>query len=315
MKSNHLLLIIYFTSFSILSWNKWAPTKRNPKIQTRPTPYIIEYIHSKMRISYDKPEIADLHLSYTTGFRKWLNKSTKKNHKILNLMHLFTPSGIHLAGFYLILSPLLYFLKGRKKLIVQLLLCVFTFFLPGFFSIKRISMIKALFSLKNYHHWNISLTQIFFISFVIDFIGGSFDTSPLSWTFSFLFLGIFVCLSTSAPIATPLALMGGQIIICFFNGSTFYPVGALLGMALTFIFSIIFPIIFINLWLFILWEKSFSYSILSLYSQLIDYAAQVTIQTVQLVPSVPLILIVFFYTFFQNYLIFFILLVHSEVIF
>ena len=162
----------------------------------------------KMKKKKDQIEI--LKKSFLCGNKRGLNRETRRAYKNLNLYHLFTPSGIHLGIFYLINKPLINLtsrFSPTLSLFYKFILSVRLWFINGFFSLKRIGgmhLIKLL---------PIKLTpkQIFFAFFIFDFLIGTYSMSPMSWTFSFLFLGIVFHTYQKSFLQFSLYLFSGQL--------------------------------------------------------------------------------------------------------
>lgn len=238
--------MIYLISTCFLFY-EGAFRQRSHHDYTKQQPYLLTKLHLYLRLSYDDLELADLHLSYVSGVKSSLDKATKTIHEKLHLLHLFTPSGLHLAGFYLLLSPLLKFLGRKRSFPLKVLLCLLPLGLPGLYSIKRISLVKLghlvrhKFSLENF-----SSLKIFYLTFLLDFIFGSYSHSPLSWILSFLFLGTLLSLGGSAPFCIPFALLTAQAIASTFIEQDFNLLGGLLGILLSTLFTLVFPLLLLN---------------------------------------------------------------------
>jgi len=202
--------------------------------------------------------------SYVLGDKKGLSRSLKWAHQALALQHLFTPSGLHLSSIFLLIRPLLKIISPRISWVLSLFLFILPFSLPGFWSIKRISLIKIL---KHFFP-KISWFNAFLISFFIDFFLGTFKYSPLSFCFSFLFLGLIFSLEGKGKDPLPFVLFTGQIVIAFFWQSLVNPFAIMFGQFLSLVFSFLFPIFFIGFWLpldiFLIPLNAFSNSVIFL---------------------------------------------------
>jgi competence protein ComEC len=183
--------------------------------------------------------------AYCVGDKRSLKRKIKKYHKKLYLQHLFTPSGIHLTSIFLILNPLLRLLK-RVSPRIQFFSILGLYLLPylfhGFYSMKRISLIR----IGKLFFPNASWFAIFLISFLIDFFFGTFNKSPLSFCFSFLFLGLIFANHQYSGKKLVFSLLTGQVLVSFFWNQPMNLAGALAGQFLTFIFSFFFPIFLIG---------------------------------------------------------------------
>lgn len=195
--------------------------------------------------SLKKDQTDILSTSFLCGNKRGLNRETKTAYKNLNLYHLFTPSGIHLGIFYLMNKPVVKLasrLSPRISLIFKILLSIWPWFISGFLSLKRIGgmhLIKLL-------PINLRPKQIFFIFFSFDFFIGTFSTSPMSWTYSFLFLGIVFHTYQKSFIQFSLYLFSGQLLAAVFSYQEVYPLSFLPSFILTALFTPIFIISFTN---------------------------------------------------------------------
>ncbi|MBP9674220.1 MAG: hypothetical protein KBD63_03925 [Bacteriovoracaceae bacterium] len=191
--------------------------------------------------SYKNQDLVPLTMSYLLGETKGLSPQIKTEHKLLNLQHLFTPSGVHLSAFLLLFWP---FKKSKKfskfyhGLILTLsLLC---FCLPDFYPLKRIALLRLLTFIKNLLNIPLSSFTLFIITFSLDFIFGFFAINPSSFFYSYLFLGIIITLKNQPVFKTILALWGGQIMVSLLQGSTMMLGSLLFSPLLTFIFTLLF---------------------------------------------------------------------------
>lgn len=181
------------------------------------------------------------------GYKKKLPKEIKEQFKTLGLLHLFTPSGLHFYPIFLILRKIF----APKILIFFLIsLRIFLYFQTGFFALKRIIFLKTIYLItKEINIKKRNLEISFFLTFLIDFIWGSFDSSILSFTYSFLFLGLLLIKSKNTFY---LNIFYAQIIAAFSFHQSFNPIYSVLGIFISSMFSFIFPLLFINFWIPIL---------------------------------------------------------------
>lgn len=207
-------------------------------------------IHQKELVEkyFNNPYLSSVLFSYTVGGQKGVSKSVITSHKNLYLIHLFTPSGLHLSSLFFFLTPLLSFLKFKSFnyfFMASLLLTLPPFFLDGFWAVKRVSFLRLLFLVFKKTPLKLSLFAIFILAFALDFVFGTFKDSPLSFTYSFLFLGMIFAGQKWPSIWLPLFIMLGQFIVCFFQQIPFFPLNFFLGFLLTSLFSLLFPIFFL----------------------------------------------------------------------
>lgn len=186
------------------------------------------------RVSKEEGPLLRLWESILTGRAAPLSKITKEKYADLGLNHIFTPSGFHLSA---ILSPLMKVIKHRPaQLMLLLSLGILLFFLPGLMALKRMLMIKCFQHLSNLH-WG------FIGAMILDLLLGSFQGSALSFTYSFLFLGIIY--SGAEGIGLIIWFFIGQIIIAFFNGQDISPLLLIFSPILNLGFGIAMPILFL----------------------------------------------------------------------
>ena len=182
-------------------------------------------LYSLILHSYKDKKTAGFHYALLTGDKGRLNRQTKKAFQKLFLLHFLTPSGLHL-GF--LISILCFF--SRKLLWITPLL----FLLDGFYAAKRV---LCLFYLNRFHS---NRMAIFFFFFTLDFFFGSFAKNPLSFSLSFLFLGIIYTNKSFHSLF--FYFMGAQILVSFFFEQSFSLIGYTLGFLLTPLLAITFPL-------------------------------------------------------------------------
>jgi len=244
---NYKILVIYFISFLLLSIFS-SGTRKDILKKNNITDN--SFFFSKkvyIRRNFESMQMGQLLLSYTTGDRLGLSKHIKDVHNKLYIMHLFTPSGIHLSSIYLMFLPLFGLIKKRNKKAYHLMMIatsLFPLLLSGFYSIKRVAMLRALSSFTKLANLNASLWWSFIGAFFIDLLLGALSKSPLSFIYSFLFLGAIISVSNAPQSHFIIALLGGQFLIGFIGSGSVNIVGVLLGIFATSIFTILFPIIF-----------------------------------------------------------------------
>ncbi len=169
-----------------------------------------------------------------TGEKYGLKAKVIKQLKDIGAIHLLTPSGLHLSVI------LLFTKKIFKNKLFQILILISSFLLSlytnSFFSLRRMS---SFYLFKNYF----STINSFLLTFFIDYVFGSFHESPVSWMFSYLFIGIIIF--NSKAIALPLYLFLGQCLINFIFVKKVYLLSFFTNQIATFIFSCLYPFIFI----------------------------------------------------------------------
>lgn len=285
------LAFIYMISFALLCF-----LQGHQKYSYEKTPQFVQDKREELKSKFEKPEHAELLLSYVAGEYKKIPKEIKEAHKILGLNHLFTPSGIHLSALFLLFFPFLFWLKKSNRLghfLFGSLLYLSPFvLLPTFSAAKRISLLRLLTLWKTLFPWQIPIFALFIGAFVLDIFLGGYSSSPGSWVYSFLFIGILFSCEKLPSLFVPLALWGGQLMISFFQQTPLTLVGFFLGFLLTALFTPFFPIYFAYFWtspwLPAYWGEFF----IKLYLHIVLLAAQLAQKSGLYFSSLPLVVMV-----------------------
>ena len=271
------LSFIYLTGFLLILWN----TPRKPTWSTKPPPPGPPGLQKV----YDNPRLAALVEGYTMGRKKGIGRKMKRAHRHLNLLHLFTPSGLHFSALLLLLSPLLRLLR------LPLFPFYFIpFFLSEYHAIKRIAKYKMARSLGRKIGWKPDGYWMFLGVFAFDFLVGTYRSNPLSYSFSYLFLGIIFSLKTYPKIYWPFALLGGQILAAFSFETPLTHLGFAFGFTLTGIFALIFPLLALNR---LLPWFNFSETVASAFAGLVSLLAEISSASGFFHPEITLVLLVF----------------------
>lgn len=230
--SLHLTLSLLFVAISIGSLQK-------ERFKLRFPPKKIQYRYYLLKQAFDSKEAHGVLLGMTTGHKKGVSRKTKEIMRSFGLLHLFTPSGLHLSSIllcFLILSKNLKKSRGLK--IIMMALYLFSQSISGFDSIKRILLWRSIPANHQY------LSYLF--AAVLDLLIFYEWRSPLSFSFSFLFLGTILIFQRSAKIKLLAALLLNQWMIATFFGESFEPFSVLLGFGITAIMTFLFPIFFLQ---------------------------------------------------------------------
>jgi hypothetical protein len=211
------------------------------------------YADQKLTPIHD-PRIKGVVLSYVFGINTQISKTDRHIHQILNLKHLFSPSGLHISS---ILFIFLWMNRNKWKnahyLWNSLILFFFSLslYLPGYYPLKRtlgfhvLTIGNEIFLKKK--NIKVSFFQIFLILMMTDFTFGTYRESPLSFTYSFLFWGIILSVKKFSHRLFYLGL--GQLLVCYFSLLPINPLSIMTNMFLSPIFSLLFPLIFFSLFL------------------------------------------------------------------
>ncbi len=223
-----------------------------------------KFNEAKVGKSLKDQELLELWESMLTGRSAPLSRWMKNRYQVLGLNHIFTPSGFHLSA---VLWPLMkVFQTSRTQFIILALVSCGILFLPGFMALKRMLLIKVqqkIFGLKTG----------FALALVIDVLFGNFQESPLSFSYSFLFLGIIY--SGVKGIGLVFWFFIAQMILALFQGNLVSPLLILVSPILNFIFAIMMPALFILAIPLASWQVLWGLKILTFLQYCVDLSAQV----------------------------------------
>ncbi|MEI8348243.1 MAG: hypothetical protein WCG27_12305 [Pseudomonadota bacterium] len=312
--------LIYFLSFILLSWiYHQGPEGMYGIGEVYPSFPLIEKKNQELRDHFKRKELANLLISYAIGGSKGVSKDCKTEHRALNLVHLFSPSGVHFTALMIWTLPFLWLLKRRSRKLhwlASVFLWVIPLFLPGYYAIKRICFLRIGHLLSSSLPFRPDQVTLFLIIFILDFLLGTYRYSPLSFVYSFLFLGILFALNAAPKLLLSFAFLGGQFIGSFFSLTTLTVAGFLWGQLLTALFTLFFPVLFFGYWLPMIFPYSWTEKTLALYEFLVSWAANFSLKTGEYYSSINLLLVTFllFFPFFRYKLILLalLLLFHSN---
>jgi hypothetical protein len=227
------LLSVFIVSFLLLASQK---TQESASLKTyfrqEKNIRLSSFEEARRRLGTEDKELSKLWESILTGRSAPLSKALKARYERLGLNHIFTPSGFHLSA---VLLPFLKIIPTKSHFLFLLGLSLSLLFLPGFSALKRMSFIKL--SQKKF-----SMKMGFIIGLLLDIFCGSFQTSFLSFTYSFLFLGIIYSGRKGLRLITWLFL--GQILIAYFTGKLISPLLLLISPLLNLSFGFLLPLLF-----------------------------------------------------------------------
>jgi hypothetical protein len=229
------LACIFLTAFIMVAIVKTHEVNSlQPFFRGERTLKLKRFAEAKKTLSVSDQELLELWESMLTGRSAPLSKWMKTQYRTLGLNHLFTPSGFHLTA---VLTPFLRFFSSTKSHLC-LLLCIALglCFIPGQGALKRMVMIKS-------QQKIFTLRLGFFIGLTIDILFGSFTDSPLSFAYSFLFLGIVY--SGSKGLGLIWWFFLGQMMIAYFQNLQMSPMVLLFSPILNFCFGLSMPILFV----------------------------------------------------------------------
>lgn len=199
----------------------------------------------KKRSAYSKKELKSwdvdersILIATQTGNKSEVPRYLINVYKRFGLLHLMTPSGIHLSS---LLMFLFIFIRGKKKLFIYLPLLIISFFVLGFYSLKRIiyfHLFKTVLGNTKYS---------FLLTFLTDLIFGGYLLSPMSFTFSFLCWGVIIFSESKAKLLVN--LFATQLFISAFMEQELNFLGILVNPFFTGLFSSSFPLMSLNFWI------------------------------------------------------------------
>lgn len=267
-------LLMVLKSFEV---DHLKPYMRGPR-----TIKLERFTKAKQTLSLRDQDLLELWESMLTGRSAPLARFIKEQYELLNLKHLFTPSGFHLSA---VLGPLLWLLP-KKKLQLFLLsgigLLLF-FFVPGQGALKRMVLIKG-----NQKLWGMKAG--FIIGLLLDVLFGSFQEGALSFTFSFLFLSLIY--SGLKGVGLIFWFFVAQMILSYFNGNLISPLLLVLSPLLNFAFGLAMPFLFVLSFPLWEWQLSIGLFLLRLLQELVALSATI----VTLIPSWEVSLMTLFLT-------------------
>ncbi len=195
---------------------------------------IAKFSEAKKALSASDQDLLELWESMLTGRTAPVARWMKDRYRQLGLNHLFTPSGFHLTA---ILSPLMkLFRLPYAQIFILSTIGVLLFFLPGQGALKRMVFIKM-----NQKFLGIQIG--FVVALILDCLLGTFQESALSFSYSFLFLGIIY--SGLEGGALILWFFLAQVLLAYFQGNDISPLLILLSPLLNLAFGLAMPFLFI----------------------------------------------------------------------
>ncbi len=242
------------------------------------------------------------------GNKSFVSQKLKNDLKILGLLHLLTPSGLHFSSFLCFLAPLFGLVRSKKvSLLLKSLIFISPFFfLTKMYSLKRVAFYKLLKIYLPIKH--INSFHLFSITFFVDYLWGSYSQSPYSFIYSFLFFGLVITSwdENSFSNSLFLNLYIGQIFISLIQGSPFYILGPFLGIIITFIFSITFPYLLLSYFSF--FKFPFTDFLIELLKSSIQVSSDLATSVPSFLPSWGLIFFLILWKKYHGFILLFIFL-------
>lgn len=233
-----------------------------------------------------------LYKAIVTGNKKQLEKKTIKNFKQYGLLHLLTPSGLHLSSIVFVLK-----FSGILEFITLIFLFFYFFSHNQYFSLERVILFRIIFKLfhkKIEKYFDHKLLACFLITITLYCIIGRQSLSPLSLVYSFSFwCTIILFHERKIPLICYLNLT--LYLLSSITGDLIKPLSLVLNPFFTVLITFIFPLLIFN---FLLGGINFLDSIinqiLSFYLALLDTVAQFDIIPSICFSTVTLLVFTFF---------------------
>lgn len=236
----------------------------NPYFKAQRSFKLSRFEEAKKIVEPEELELLELWESMLTGRSAPVSRWIKDQYKSLGLNHLFTPSGFHLSA---VMLPFMKLIKNKTyHLWVLLLIAGGIFCMQGQGALKRMALIKLnqqLFGQK----------AGFIFALCLDILFGSFMESPLSFVYSFMFLGIIY----SGNGWLFLWFFFAQSLIAYFSGDLISPLIMFLSPLLNAAFALAMPLLFLLAFPLWIWQLKLGLVILAGLQKLVSLSAQASV--------------------------------------
>lgn len=223
------------------------------------------FAEAKTGLDNENIELLELWESILTGRAAPVSKIIKDRYQMLGLSHVFTPSGFHLSA---VLNPVMKLVRNSKAQLVLLVLLTFGIYsLPGMTALKRMITIKGSQKILGTHLG-------FGIALLLDTFFGTFHQNTLSFTYSFLFLGIIYSGLSGLPLIVWFFL--AQALLAYFQETEFSLLILLFSPVLNLVFTIIMPLLFFLCFPLWKWQLNFGLFLLKTFQGLVDWFASLS---------------------------------------
>lgn len=239
-----------------------------PYYQAQKTYKLSNFEKAKKWVNKEELDLLELWESMLTGRSAPVARWIKDQFQELGLNHLFTPSGFHLSA---IMLPFMKLIKTKSwQLGFLLMLAALIFSLRGQGALKRMLLIKI--------DQNLFGQKVgFILALLMDMLFGSFNESPLSFCYSFLFLGIIY---SGSPLLF-LWFFFGQCLIAYFTGDHISPLIMIISPLLNLAFAMCMPLLFLLAIPLYHWQMIIGLKILWCLQKLVEWSGSLT----SLIPS------------------------------
>lgn len=165
-----------------------------------------------------------------TGNKSCVRSEHKKLVRSFGLMHLLTPSGLHLSS-----ALIVFYFLPKTKAFICFIMFFGSFFTTGLFSLQRM----LLFQVLNSKIRNIKTS--FFLTMIGSIILGNFQASPVSFSLSLLFWGAIVFHKGSKR-ELILSLYICQCLVAIAFAQDLNPLSLIINPIISALFTAVFPI-------------------------------------------------------------------------
>ncbi len=188
----------------------------------------------------DNPyKLVPLQKAYLLGDKSEMPRKQVNIHKNLGIMHFMTPSGLHLSSLLFFITFIL-----RKKIFSFWISLILLFLLGDVTHLDSFKRMCFFTILKKNPLYSFNNKQSFALTFVYYFLKGQYFENPLSFALSFLFLSILIFSSNRKEMFFSILLI--QMMISLYFNNSYFLLGSLYGLSLTFASFLVFPLILIE---------------------------------------------------------------------
>lgn len=229
------LITIFTLSFLLLSILKThEKASLSPFFKADPVLKLKNFSEARGKVVSEELELLKLWESMLTGRAAPLSRLLKERYQSLGLNHLFTPSGFHISA---VLIPIFKIVRNQhQQLGLIIFLGIALTFLPGMGALKRMLLIKG-------HQKVLGQHLGFIFALFIDVLFGSFQHGALSFTYSFLFIGIIYSGLSGAGLIIWFFI--AQLTLALFQGNDVSLLLLLFSPLLNLAFSVVMPLLFL----------------------------------------------------------------------
>jgi hypothetical protein len=262
MNRSWLLCIFSICLFLLGTLKAYELCFTQPFMKAEPAIKLSQFTEAKKSLSPEDRELLALWESVLTGRSGPLSRWTKQTYSTLGLKHVFTPSGFHLTA---VMSPFLKFFKSQHFKLGLIFIIGFGLqFTPGLSALKRMILIKGAQHLTD--------QQIgFVLALLLDVLCGSFQHAPLSFSYSFLFLGIIYSGLSSFSMIFWFFL--AQMLLAYFQMTEISPLLIIWSPLLNILFTLVLPILLVLSVPLCSWQIKTGIFLLKIIQTIITFAA------------------------------------------